>query len=489
MESLTETQWDVVISGTGLKHSLLALALSRSNKEILHVDPNEYYGDAEAAFSLQEVEEWVEKVNKKSPSGHFRNASLWKLPSEPSDESKKLSFSRAYTLTLSPQIIYTRSKLLSQLVSSKVYRQLEFQAVGNWWMLGENTLNRLPNGREDIFQDKNIDNRAKRGLMKFLKFVVDYENQTELWQPHADSGLAGFLSSQFQLPSNLQNVICALTLSLDAPEATEVSWSLPRISRHLTSIGLFGPGFGAVVPKWGGGAEISQVACRAGAVGGGIYVLGTGIKESKPLEEADSLTLIQLSNEDAVRTRHLIQSSEGRFTDTKTVSKIIAIISSSLTSLFKGSVEGAPLAAVSVVVIPVGMVNVEGASQDTPIYIMVHSSETGECPARQCVLYATMLCSEHSKKLLEAALNTLLATLEERPTLLYKLYYEQQADAGSTGSPEASLDLAFNDGMLDDVESQWKTVMGDEAEQATFMRFEDREGMSNDDDDEVDDAY
>jgi RAB protein geranylgeranyltransferase component A len=36
--------------------------LSRSDKKILHVDENDYYGGAEAAFSLQEVDGWVEKV-------------------------------------------------------------------------------------------------------------------------------------------------------------------------------------------------------------------------------------------------------------------------------------------------------------------------------------------------------------------------------------------------------------------------------------------
>lgn len=220
--------------------------------------------------------------------------------------------------------------------------------------------------------------------MKFLKFVVDYENQTEVWQPHADSGLAGFLSSQFGLPSSLQNVIAALTLSLDAPEATKVEWSLPRIARHLTSIGVFGPGFGAVLPKWGGGAEISQVACRAGAVGGGIYILGTGVMESKPSLEDDGLTNVHLSNEDVVKTRHLVQSPQSQPRDAKAVSKIIAIVSSSLTTLFRNTVEGAPLAAVSVIVLPVGTVALEGSSQDTPIYITAHSNETGECPAGQC---------------------------------------------------------------------------------------------------------
>lgn len=41
--------------------SCLWRALSRSNKKLLHVDQNEYYGGSEAAFSLQEVDEWVEQ--------------------------------------------------------------------------------------------------------------------------------------------------------------------------------------------------------------------------------------------------------------------------------------------------------------------------------------------------------------------------------------------------------------------------------------------
>jgi RAB protein geranylgeranyltransferase component A len=33
--------------------------LSRSDKKVLHVDENEYYGGSEASFSLQELEEWA----------------------------------------------------------------------------------------------------------------------------------------------------------------------------------------------------------------------------------------------------------------------------------------------------------------------------------------------------------------------------------------------------------------------------------------------
>lgn len=309
---------------------------------------------------------------------------MWKADTEASNDTEQLSFSRAYTLTLSSQIIYTRSKLLAQLVSSKVYRQLEFQAVGNWWLYNgedEAPLKRVPNGREDIFQDKGIDNKSKRSLMKFLKFVVDYENQTEVWEAHGDSTLQEFLSSQFQLAPPLQIVINALTLSLDTPEKTTVRWSLPRIARHLTSIGVFGPGFGAVVPKWGGGAEIAQVGCRAGAVGGGVYVLGTGVKESHAVDGTEGLDLL-LSNDETVKTQHYISSQAQ--SSSNVVSKVIAVISSPLSTIFASTVEGSPLAAVSVVVFPPNAFTVEDVSQMHPVYIMAHSSETGECPAGQC---------------------------------------------------------------------------------------------------------
>lgn len=319
---------------------------------------------------------------------------MWKANAE-SGETEKLSFSRAYTLTLSPQVIYSKSKLLTQLVSSKVYRQLEFQAVGNWWIYNADpesaaVLKRLPNGREDIFEDKSIDLRAKRSLMKFLKFVVDYENQTEVWQAHAESAFPAFLSSQFKLPPHLQTVIIALTLSIESPEKTTVAYALPRISRHLTSIGVFGPGFGAVVPKWGGGAEIAQVACRAGAVGGGVYVLGTGINSTKSIEtDEGTLEEVALSNDEVVKTKLLARDAGSNLAEQPllpptVVSKVIAVVSSPLFTLFEPTVEGSPLAAVSVVVFPPGTLTTNVLEHTHPMYIMAHSSETGECPAGQC---------------------------------------------------------------------------------------------------------
>ncbi|KAF7954454.1 hypothetical protein EAE96_005575 [Botrytis aclada] len=476
MESLSETQWDLVIEGTGLKHSLLALALSRSNRKILHVDNNEYYGDEEAAFSLQETDDWVKRSQTQSGTSTFSNASATYNPTL----KEKLSFSRAYNLTLSPQIIYTRSPLLSALVSSKVYKQLEFQAVGSWFLYDDAALKRLPSGREDIFQDNSIDNRAKRSLMKFLKFVVDYESQVEVWQGKAEMGLSEFLAHVFKLPKNLQTLIGALTLSLDTLEGTKVEYALPRIQRHLTSIGVFGPGFGAVVPKWGGGAEIAQVACRAGAVGGGVYVLGTGIRDTKCIEAEGTTTHeVDLTNDEKVNTRYITRIGHDAPLAVIRVAKAMAIVSSPLASLFTSKVEGSPTSAVSVIVFPAKPLVASDFSQDYPVYIMAHSSETGECPAGQCVLYATTPLPKSStahagKLLLDDAISKFLATTEgDSGQVLCSVYYEQQ------GSKD-KLDLALNDQVLVDVEEEWKRV-SDGTEETPFLVFEERNGMSDDD--------
>jgi Rab proteins geranylgeranyltransferase component A len=100
-----------------------------------------------------------------------------------------------------------------------------------------------------------------------------------------------------------------------------------------------------------------------------------------------------------------------------------------------------------------------------------------------------MMRTEYSKSVLEEAVSHLLNFLEKgKAKLLYSLYYEQEQQASTTDPTipsDASLDLAFNDEGLQAVEDQWKIIMADENEvvDTTFMQFEDREGMNNDDDD------
>lgn len=321
-----------------------------------------------------------------------------------------LSFPRAYALALSPQLIHARSKLLSQLVSSRAFRQLEFLAVGSFFIYKPGsadtaaaTLTRIPSTREDVFSSADLSARAKRQLMKFLKLVLSYQDEASLpqWQEYADRPLAAFLAEKMGLAdAELRTYITTLTLSLSGDDVTTKE-GLETIHRHLTSMGVFGPGFAALYPKWGGGSEIAQVGCRAGAVGGGIYMLGTGIKELKEPDEQQTTTtssgendgdeeLVELilTDDTVVKTRLLVRATEDvpeyKSDAVTKVSKMIAILNSPLPHLFEATVEGCPTPAAAVITFPPGSVKTEDGIESThPIFAIVHSSETGECPAGQ----------------------------------------------------------------------------------------------------------
>ncbi|GAB1311686.1 Rab proteins geranylgeranyltransferase component A [Madurella fahalii] len=488
MESLGDTFWDVVISGTGLQQSLLALALSRSGKKILHIDPNDFYGGAEAAFGLQDAESWAARASADG-GGLFRSASITRP-----NGTTGLSSSRSYSLALAPRLIHARSALLSQLVSSHAYRQVEFLAVGSFFILKspespsqQRTLVRIPSTREDVFSTTAVSSKAKRGLMKFLKFVLDYENppQLELWQQHADAPLGEFLQNEFRLDAELQTYIVTLTLSLDGKMTTKDG--LAVIRRHLTSMGVYGPGFAALYPKWGGLSEIAQVSCRAGAVGGAVYMLGTGIKA---METADDEIELKLTSGDTVRTRMLVRGDDSP-SDQTGISRLVAVIGSSLNSLFEVVVEGAPTPVVAVIALPAGSISTAvGQASEYPVYLSAHSSNTGECPVGQSVLYFTTLTTPDSREILQKARDAFLGTLSEGqpPEILYQLQYEQSGGAHelrAKGSvitfPAPSFSLSFDDSTLEPVKEAWKKVMGDRAVDAEYMTFADREDAMDDD--------
>jgi hypothetical protein len=334
--------------------------------------------------------------------------------------------------------LYAQSTLLPALVNSKVHEQLEFLAVGSWWICkdgsstkqytsdiehagssgqpGASILQKIPSGREDVFSDNTISMRDKRALMKFLRQVLDVETDTEESPPQnfGANSLADVLSSRFNIPPTLQLPILALSLSQDAIDSTNAQYAITRIRRHLRSIGMFGPGFGSMIVKYGGAAEVAQVGCRAGAVGGGVYVLGRGIDEIKPVpvagvevrnEVASKIELsIKLSDGEAVTSRWFVsderdlpqdlreQLSFNLIPSSARLARSINIVSSPLTHLFPPTSDNGPIPAGAVVVF-----GGEGfrkrnnsveqdklSSEEPPIYLLVHSSDSGECLDGQC---------------------------------------------------------------------------------------------------------
>ncbi|KAK3673194.1 Rab proteins geranylgeranyltransferase component A [Recurvomyces mirabilis] len=493
MDTLDKTEWDVIIAGTGLLQSLLALSLSRSGKQILHLDHNTYYGGHEAALSLSEAEEWAEKHAGDPPAGArscFAQASVTKT-AEGDANGSKLGFSRAYSLALAPQLIYARSNLLPALVSSRTHNQLDFQAVGSWFVVngateegGQPRILRVPSGREDVFGDDSLDLRAKRSLMKFMRFVASYDEESEeaRWAEIKNMALGHALRSKFGLNSDAAiTPLLALALVEGNSADLTVEFTVPRIARHFRSIGMFGPGFSAVLPKWGGLAEIAQVACRACAVGGGVYVLGKGIRTATA--SADAKYEVELSDGEVVTTTWLTgcpddlpsaapPSTTSSPSKTQIVNRAIYIISSSLDSLFPPTSEGGPVPAGAVVRVDTGTAGGEAVN------VLAHSSDSGECPSGQCVLYTSSMGSKESQ---DNAIQYLIRSVNEQPEphVPWKLQYQQyisypfDAEAATTSNiiclPPLSADIVLGDEVLDAVQHVWQQTTGVPAD--SFMKF------------------
>ncbi|KAF2858067.1 FAD/NAD(P)-binding domain-containing protein [Piedraia hortae CBS 480.64] len=472
MDTLQDTDWDLVISGTGVPQSLLALALSRRGLRILHLDRNPYYGQNEAALTLNEAQEWAQRhtCDNFSP---FTQASV----STPATDGK-LGSSRAYALALAPQFVYSWSQLVPALISSQTHNHLEFQAVGSWFTLPKSgsSLLHVPNGREDIFQDESLNLRTKRSLVKFLRYVADYEGQGD-WSEKKGRSFVEELSESFGLSDVSYSPLLALALSSEPAHDTTFGSIIPKIACHIRSMGAFGAGFAAVMPKWGGLAELAQVACRACAVGGGVYVLNRGIESATQLSTGQ--LSLELAGGDRVTTKWLVGSSadmpqelqpQGETISTADYAKSICIVSSPLPTLFPPTSDG---------VVPAGAV-VYVETERAPVRILAHSGEAGECPSTQCVLYASTL-AEDGFEVLEQAVQWLLASLNEQAEVLWKVQYRHcgaTLAAPTFGDgvcllPTVSPDVTFDDKVLDQVKAAWLRVSGEDEEM--FMQLEARQ--------------
>ena len=75
-EGLSKSGYDVIICGTGLVQSILASALARAGKSVLHCDGNDYYGETDAVVSLDHMAtEWAQKYAKKDVDTTKRESS------------------------------------------------------------------------------------------------------------------------------------------------------------------------------------------------------------------------------------------------------------------------------------------------------------------------------------------------------------------------------------------------------------------------------
>lgn len=110
------------------------------------------------------------------------------------------------------------------------------------------------------------------------------------------------------------------------------------------------------------------------------------------------------------------------------------------------------------------------------------------------------MAGKEGQALVEDAAKEVMGSTDSSAEILWSLRYTQagigcDGGSGSGGGsslagahegiysfPAPSLDLSFDDGMMEQVKGVWKQIVGEGVDESEFLMFEEREGASMDDD-------
>ncbi len=160
-------------------------SLANSGKSVLHLDPNEHYGAAQASLTLDELGAWADALGKGegASEGSYavnqrrRYTDAWHTPLDPGLTAAR----RAYALSLYPALLPSRGTLIQTLIDSGVSKYVGFRLLDGVAVWDGAEAQRVPGSKEDVFKDKTVSLVDKRRLMRFLLFVAgDYDSDDVL---------------------------------------------------------------------------------------------------------------------------------------------------------------------------------------------------------------------------------------------------------------------------------------------------------------------
>ncbi|CAH6719113.1 rab proteins geranylgeranyltransferase component A [[Candida] jaroonii] len=381
---------DVLVMGTGLVESVVAAALSWQGVDVLHIDNKTCYGDSNSTLTIEQVKSWCQEVNS-GRIQHFEDAQVYVTGDIYHPQSKFKS--KDYGIDLTPKIMFAQSDLLSLLVKSRVYKYLEFQSLSNFHIFENDSFSTKfanASSKEEIFTDQSLSLLTKRYLMKFLKFVLEDNNDEDKRKTLADNAkvtIYDFLSQKFNLETSQINELI-YSIGLCIKPTTKTPEAIARIRRFLVSFNVYG-NFPVLVSKYGGPGEISQGFCRSAAVAGTTYKLNTALTDYDP-----QLKLAKFSDKSSIKINEklivaptqipkFLQSSYNEITESLkkvNISRLVVIVKKDCKEWM------ADQECSAMVVFPPESLN---SQNKTSIQALIQNGGTGVCPPGQSIWYLT----------------------------------------------------------------------------------------------------
>ncbi|KAL0481552.1 Rab protein geranylgeranyltransferase component A [Acrasis kona] len=320
-EHLPNDQYDVIISSTGLVQSLLAGALCRVEKKVLHLDMNDRYGGQQSTLNLEEFHQFIsrgqhstDQSNHEKKEGatsltyqdaykilHFdykkktttqedtSEQNTFRRSDLPNDMDEALvSQSRRFAIDLTSQLLFSNGEIVQLLISSAVGRYLEFKCIDAIMVYvpeqikkGQKppeTLNyrfeKVPLTKGDIMKNTFVSLPEKSYLVKFITSCMDYESQPE-FQKYQNEPFIEYLRAKNLSPLLCSFIIYAIAMLQDE-KSVNARDGMSRVKLFISSLGRYGS-TPFLYPLFGS-AELNQAFCRVAAVYGATYVLRRGVE-------------------------------------------------------------------------------------------------------------------------------------------------------------------------------------------------------------------
>ena len=271
------TEYDVIVLGTGLKECMLAGLLASRKKEgettaqgakILQLDRNNYYGSDSASLNL---------------------TNLWKMFREGQNVPPQYGENRDWNVDLIPKFVMANGNLVKLLLKTNVSQYLEWKAVDGTFvyqwdkpMFGKakGVIYKVPVTSSEALKSDLMGLFEKNRCRKFFQFVADFEEK----DPKTHNGVnikAPFAETvkKFGLETNTVDFIghaVALYTNDDFLQKPSIE-TLDKMQLYFNSFGRYGNS-PFIYPVWGL-SGLAEGFSRLCALYGGTYMLNRDVEE------------------------------------------------------------------------------------------------------------------------------------------------------------------------------------------------------------------
>ncbi|ORX33686.1 putative rab escort protein [Kockovaella imperatae] len=453
-QGLDSDEYDVVVLGTGLAESIAAAALAKAGKSVLHLDPNEYYGSAQASLTLDELIEYVKVCGSTHPV---------ELPEKLEKDRRR------YALSLFPAVLPSRGALIETLIASDVSKYVSFKMLDSVIVASSGGFRRVPGSKEQIFRDQSVSLMEKRKLMRFLMLSAGDHESSELIQGKENDALLDFLTESIKLPPDLASTVTYAIAHCSGP-SDPLGPAIKRTQRYLQSVGRYGSG-AFLVGQYGGAGEVAQGFCRACAVYGGTYVLGPSARMTD-LHVDDKVTFSIPCHPRPVIAKRIISApdllapllKEPGPSERVLGAHCIAILSSLPAALAKDRALGEENDNEGIEQDDTAMIIFPPVDGKPVVRGLLMGEGTGSCPAGQYVLYISATVTEPSDS--EELLRPYLRRLAPEP--IFESYHvSETAKPSSVAGSSCVVGLSpYGDNQLETEALDWEAEQGRAAYEA-----------------------